>query len=94
MNDDKQKKRKKDDWDTGVVIAPMNGDELPKYRRMMYLNRAKRPSKEERLQHKNMYTKKERRAIMRAGFAVMLPRLLAIVAGFGVVILIIWLWLR
>lgn len=94
MSKHNKKSHKTDDWDTGIVIAPMNGDELPKYRRMMYLNRAKRPSKEERLRHKNMYTKKERRAIMRAGFAVMLPRLIAIIAGFGIVILIIWLWLR
>jgi len=27
-----KKDKHKDDWDTGVVIAPMNGDELPKYR--------------------------------------------------------------
>ena len=58
---DKDKKRKKDDWDDGVVIAPMNGDELPKYRRMAYLNRAKRPSKEERQKQKLDLTKKEKR---------------------------------
>ena len=72
----------------------MNGDELPKYRRMAYLNRAKRPSKEERLKHKNMYTKKERRAIVRAGLLAMLPRLLIILAGFGIAVGLIYLWLK
>ncbi len=91
---DKERKKKKDDWDDGVVIAPMNGDELPKYRRMAYLNRAKRPSKEERLKHKNMYTKKERRAIVRAGLLAMLPRLLIILAGFGIAVGLIYLWLK
>ena len=91
---DKERKKHKDDWDTGIVVAPMNGDELPKYRRAAYLNRAKRPSKEERLKHKNMYTRKERRAIVRAGFLAMLPRLLVILAGFGVAVALIYLWLR
>ncbi len=71
----------------------MNGDELPKYRRMAYLNRAKRPSKEERKRLKNQYTKKEKRAMLRGGFMSMLPILLACVVGFGVVALILWLWL-
>ena len=91
---DKERRKNKDDWDDGVVIAPMNGDELPKYRRSAYLNRAKRPSKEERLKQKNMYTKKERRALVRAGFLAMLPRLLIILAGFGVAVAVIYLWLR
>lgn len=91
--DEKNKKKKKDDWDTGVVIAPMNGDELPKYRRMAYLNRKKHPSKEERAQAKNAYTKKEKRAIIRAGFLSMLPRLLIIIVGFGIAVAIMYLWL-
>ncbi|MDE7373285.1 MAG: hypothetical protein K2N18_04400 [Clostridia bacterium] len=87
------KDKKKDDWDTGITVAPMNGDELPKYRRMAYLNRAKRPSKEERLKHKHMYTKKERRAIIRAGLLAMLPQFLIIIVAFGIVIGLIYLWL-
>lgn len=87
------KDKKKDDWDTGITVAPMNGDELPKYRRMAYLNRSKRPSKEERLKHKHMYTKKERRAIIRAGLLAMLPQFLIIIVAFGIVIGLIYLWL-
>ncbi|MDE6303104.1 MAG: hypothetical protein K2M36_05920 [Clostridia bacterium] len=89
-----KEKKKKDDWDPGITIAPMNGDELPKFRRMAYLNRAKRPSKEERQKLKNMYTKKEKRAIIRGGFLSMLPMFLVCIIGFGVTIAIIYLWLR
>lgn len=94
MTEKKDKKKKKDDWDTGVVIAPMNGDELPKYRRMAYLNRQKRPSKEERKAQKNAYTKKERRAIMRGGFLAMLPYLIIGLVGFGIAVALIYLWLH
>ncbi|MCM1306956.1 MAG: hypothetical protein NC037_06745 [Bacteroides sp.] len=87
------KDKKKNDWDSGITVAPMNGDELPKYRRLAYLNREKRPSKEERLKHKQAYTKKERRAIIRAGFLAMLPQLIIILVAFGIVFGIIYLWL-
>ena len=93
MPDDKKKKKKdKDDWDTGVVIAHMNGDELPKYRRMAYLNRQKRPPKEER--KKSDLTRKEKRALYRAGFLAMLPQLLVILIGFGIVAVLIYFWLK
>ncbi len=92
MAKDKQKKKDKDDWDTGVVIAPMNGDELPKFRRMAYLNRAKRPPKGER--PKSDLTKKEKRALYRAGFAAMLPQLAVIIAGFGIVAVLLYFWLK
>ena len=85
--------KKKDDWDSGITVAPMTGDELPRYRRMAFLNRAKRPSKEERLKHKNTYTKKERRAIIRAGMLAMLPQFLVIIVSFGIVIGLLYLWL-
>ena len=85
--------KKKDDWDSGITVAPMTGDELPRYRPMAFHNRAKRPSKEERLKHKNMYTKKERRAIIRAGMLAMLPQFLVIIVSFGIVIGLLYLWL-
>ena len=92
-DEEKRKKKKdKDDWDTGVVIAPMNGDELPKYRRMAYLNRQKRPPKSER--KKSDLTKKEKRAIYRAGFLAMLPQLIVILIGFGIVAVLVYFWLR
>ena len=92
-DEEKHKKKKdKDDWDTGVVIAHMNGDELPKYRRMAYLNRQKRPPKSER--KKSDLTKKEKRAIYRAGFAAMLPQLIIILIAFGIVGVLIYFWLK
>ena len=90
--DKKEKKKKKDDWDTGVVIAPMNGDELPKYRRIIYQSRAKRPPKGER--QKSDLTRKEKRAIYRAGFAAMLPQLLVILVSFLIVGGVLFLWLH
>ncbi len=93
MADDKQNKKKKDDdWDPGIVVAPMNGDELPKYRRMAYLNRQKRPPKSER--QKSDLSKKEKRAIYRAGFAAMLPQLFIILIAFGIVAVLLFLWLK
>lgn len=89
----KKKEKKLPDWDSGITVAPMNGDELPKYRRMAYLNRAKRPSKEERRRQREAYTKKERRAMMRAGFAAMLPYLVIILVAFGIAVGILYLWL-
>lgn len=46
------RKDKRDDWDNGMTIAPMNGDELPKYRRAIYLNSERRPkNKREKKRH-------------------------------------------
>lgn len=42
------RKDKRDDWDNGMTIAPMNGDELPKYRRAIYLNSERRPKTREK----------------------------------------------
>lgn len=45
------RKDKRDDWDNGMTIAPMNGDELPKYRRAIYLNSERRPKTREKKRH-------------------------------------------
>lgn len=87
------KDKKNDDWDSGITVAPMNGDELPAFRRMAYLRRGKRPDKEERKRLKNMYTKKEKRAMIRAGFLAMLPQFLVIIVSFGIVVGLLYLWL-
>lgn len=87
------KDKKKDDWDSGITVAPMNGDELPSFRRRAYISRGKRPSKDERKRLKNMYTKKERRAMIRGGFLALLPQFLIIIVSFGIVIGLMYLWL-
>lgn len=88
----KKDKRKTEDWDDGRTIAPMNGDELPPYRRMMYSGR-KNKAEHKKDPNRIELTKKERRAMTRAFFLEMLPRLLMVLAGFGVVVLLMYLWL-
>lgn len=87
-------KNKKDDWDNGMTVAPMNGDELPKYRRMAYLNRPKKVSKEEKQELRNRYTKKEKKAIVRAGIVTILPRLFIVIGAFAIVAVLMYLWLK
>lgn len=89
-NDDMSRKDRQDDWDNGMTVAPMNGDELPKYRRAAFQNRENTPRHK---RQKSDVTRKEQRAMIRAMFEVMLPRLLVILVGFGLTALIIWLWL-
>ena len=43
---------------------------------------------------KSNLSKKERRAAMKAAFAVYLPRFLAVLCCFGIAILLIFLWLN
>ncbi|MCI9518570.1 MAG: hypothetical protein HFK08_04840 [Clostridia bacterium] len=83
----KKKKDNREDWDDGRVVAPMNGDELPFYRRIFASKRTEKKVKVE-------VTKEERRALRKAMFSVMLPRLLLIIAGFGIAALVIFLWLH
>lgn len=87
-----RRKERNDDWDNGMTIAPMNGDELPGYRRQMYMNREKRAQKSGRV--KGDVTRKEQRAMIKAMFEVMLPRLLIVLLCFGFTALLIWLWLK
>ncbi len=84
-------RKKNDDWDNGMTIAPMNGDELPAYRRAAYMNREK---KQKSGKVKTEYTKKEQRAMIKAFFSVMLPRLCLVLAGFSLAALLIYLWLK
>ena len=89
-NDGMSRKDRQDDWDNGMTVAPMNGDELPKYRRAAFQNRENTPRHK---RQKSDVTRKEQRAMIRAMFEVMLPRLLVILVGFGLTALVIWLWL-
>ena len=78
-------KRKNDDWDDGTVIAPMTGEELPAYRRGFFPRRGNRV--------KCDITKKEERKMILGMFAVMLPRLIIVLAGFSLAALFVVLWL-
>ena len=85
-------KKKKDDWDDGRTIAPMTGDELPGYRRALFSGRENKRNLPNG--GKSDVSGNERRAMIRAMFAVMLPRLLIVLAAFGVTALMLWLWLK
>lgn len=80
------RKDRQDDWDNGMTVAPMNGDELPKYRRAAFQNRENTPRHK---RQKSDVTRKEQRAMIRAMFEVMLPRILVVLVGFGLTALII-----
>lgn len=73
-----------------MTVAPMNGDELPSYRRSAYLNREK---KQKSGKVKTEYTKQEQKAMTKALFSVMLPRMFMILAGFCLAGLLVYLWL-
>ncbi len=88
-NEIKKRSRANDDWDNGMTVAPMNGDELPAYRRRAYDNRENKRTR----RVKSDVTRKEQNAMIRAMFAVMLPRLLVVLLGFGFVGILLWLWL-
>ena len=76
------KKRKKDDWDDGRVIASMDGVQSP-------FGGGSRKDKANGVK----VTNKERRAIVKAFFSIMLPRLLVVVMSFALVAVLIYLWL-
>ena len=80
-NEIKKRSRANDDWDNGMTVAPMNGDELPAYCRRAYDNRENKRTR----RVKSDVTRKEQNAMIRAMFAVMLPRLLVVLLGFGFV---------
>ncbi len=86
-----KKDKKQEDWDDGRTIAPMNGDELPAYRKAGFANRENR--KEAAKKEQIEVTKEEERAMRKAMFAVMLPRVIAALVGFGIVWLLMALWL-
>jgi hypothetical protein len=88
----KNKQPKPDKWeDDGRTISPMTGEELPSYRRAGFSNRENKRNLKNN--GKADLSKKERRAMTRALFAVMLPRLLIILGAFLVVFLLMYLWL-
>ncbi len=84
------KRKERPDWDDGRVIAPMNGDELPFYRRIFA---SKRKGESSGADKETQLTKKEKRALTRATFLQMLPMLLITLLGFGLAAGLIALWL-
>lgn len=97
-----KKKKKKNDWDDGRVIAPMTGEELPPYRRGLggagsgpapKNSGAKGEGRGTQNGAPPQMSKKEERALTRALFLTMLPRLVVCLVAFGLVFLLGYLWL-
>lgn len=85
--------KRRADWDDGRTVAVMNGDELPPYRKFGFSNRKNKrelAASDDTAAH---LTKKEKRAMRRAMFAVLIPRLAVIVLGFALVFALVYLWL-
>ena len=91
MKEKKEKEEKQQFVDDGRTIAPMNGDELPSYRRFFGCGRTSRKARKQT--EKIELTKKEKRAAARAMLAMLLPRFAIILAGFALAFLLVWLWL-
>ena len=71
-------------WDDGRTVAYMNVEGMPWYR----------PDSGKEVKEEDKPTRKERRALIRAGYLAYLPRFLAMLFGFGITILLLWLWLN
>ena len=85
-------RKKKDEWvDDGRTIAPMTGNEIPDASRGFFQGRERKRNAKNK--GKSDVSKKEQRAMIRAMFAVMLPRLLIILACFSLVFGLMYLWL-
>jgi hypothetical protein len=85
-------RRKKEKWvDDGRTIAPMTGEEIPQSGRAFFSGRERKRNLKNK--GKSDVTRKEQHAMMRALFAVMLPRILVVLACFSLVALLMWLWL-
>lgn len=84
-------KKKKEEWvDDGRTIAPMTGEEIPSMSRGFFPGRER---KRNRKNAKSDVTRKERNAMIRAFFAVMLPRLLIVLGCFALIGLLLYFWL-
>ena len=64
------RKDRQEDWDNGMTVAPMNGDELPTYRRAAFQNRENTPKHK---RQKSDVTRKEQRAMIRASYVAENP---------------------
>ena len=82
----KPKKKKREKFvDDGHPIADMNVEGFPWYRGKNYNPDAPKPPK---------LTFKERWAVFKGAFASMLPPMLCLILGFGIIAVLMWLWLK
>ncbi len=80
----KKKKKELPDYDDGRTVANMNVEGFPWYQ----------PGGRKEVKDEDKPTRKERRAMYRAGYLAYFPAFIAILFGFGVVTLLVYLWLN
>ena len=80
----KRKKKQLPEWDDGRTVANMNVEGMSWYH----------PDSGKEVKEEDKPTRKEKRAMIRAGYLAHLPRFIAILVGFGITIFILWLWLN
>ncbi len=78
------KKKKQLPPDDGRTIVEMNVDGMPWYN----------PTAGKKVAEEDKPTRKEKRAMIFAGFLAYLPRFLAVLLGFTIVALLLFLWLQ
>ncbi len=78
----KKEKKPKQELDTQTTIADMNVEGFRWYD----------PQKKEGKETPKL-TKKEQRALIRGAYKAMVPMILCMVAAFGFIFLLAWLWL-
>ena len=79
-----KRNKKLPEWDDGRTVADMNVEGMPWYH----------PDSGKEVKEEDKPTRKAKRALIRAGYLAYLPRILAILCGFGVTVLLLWLWLN
>ena len=80
----KRKKKQLPEWDDGRTVANMNVEGMPWYH----------PDSGKEVKEEDKPTRKEKRAMIRAGYLTQQPRYITILVGFGITIFILWLWLN
>jgi len=84
----RNKKKKQYDDDDGRTIANMNVEGMPWYE----ANKEEKDKKKQQMEDLRI-TRKERRAMIWGAYLAYLPMLLVMLAGFGIAVLLIMLWL-
>lgn len=80
-----KKDKKEDDLDTETTFADMNVEGFRWYDPNMKKNGGKRPDRPK-------ISRKEYWRLVRAAFAAYLPMFIILIAAFGLMVLIAWLW--
>ena len=77
-----KRKNEREDWDNGMTVAPMDG-----------VGRPSRKNDNGSSETQKKVSETEQKAMIGGMFLAMLPRLLAVLVGFGLAIGLVALWL-